>query len=329
MERKLEDKLLYGDYLTEAEKKTAFTEALNSAAETMENIEERGKLSDKTLKLLKVLEEKLLKQFDHITTSLQADSFFKNVRAYGLGLNADLESEGAQTIRLRIRRAEEEVPDEIVDKAKKYAAMDIVLSGADGEMQPRLPIRITMDIPEGLGKENLVIYHCHDGEIHVIHPVVSGNRMSFDIWELSMFVAANTKDEVNPPVPGRDDREDGDAGRGPGFTVQGEWKKDHTGWWYEKKAGGYIQASWARINGLWYYFDQLGYMKTGWIQDKGIWYYLNEDGSMAAGKWILCKEKWYYLAWNGAMAVNTLTPDGYAVGSDGAWEVPGVIQAVK
>ena len=121
--------------------------------------------------------------------------------------------------------------------------------------------------------------------------------MSFDIWELSMFVAVNTKEEVNPPVPGRDGREDGGAGRGPGFTVPGEWKKDHTGWWYEKKAGGYILASWARINGLWYYFDQLGYMKTGWIQDKGIWYYLNEDGSMAAGKWILCKEKWYYLAW--------------------------------
>ena len=70
-------------------------------------------------------------------------------------------------------------------------------------------------------------------------------------------------------------------------------------------------------------------MRTGWILDKGIWYYLNEDGSMAAGKWVLCKDKWYYLTWNGAMAVNALTPDGYAVGSDGAWEVPGVIQTVK
>ncbi len=43
----------------------------------MEKVEEREKLSDKTLKLLKDLEEKLLKQFTHITTSLQADSFFK------------------------------------------------------------------------------------------------------------------------------------------------------------------------------------------------------------------------------------------------------------
>ena len=31
LERKLEDKLLYGEYLTEAEKKAAFTEALNIA----------------------------------------------------------------------------------------------------------------------------------------------------------------------------------------------------------------------------------------------------------------------------------------------------------
>uniref|UniRef100_UPI000B077100 hypothetical protein n=1 Tax=Clostridium sp. NkU-1 TaxID=1095009 RepID=UPI000B077100 len=232
-------------------------------------------------------------------------------------------------IRLRIRRAVEEVPEEILDKAKKYAAMDIVLSGAEGEMQPRLPIRISMDIPEGLGREKLVIYHCHDGEIHVIHPVVKGNRMSFDVWELSMFVAANTKDDVILPVPGKDGGEDGDADQGPGFTVPGEWKKNDTGWWYEKKAGGYISGAWARINGLWYYFDEQGYIRTGWILDKGIWYYLNEDGSMAAGKWILCKEKWYYLTWSGAMAVNTLTPDGYAVGSDGAWVVPGVIQAVK
>lgn len=329
VKRKLEDKLLYGDYLTETEKKSAFTEALNGAADTMENVKERGKLSDKTLKLLRNLEENLLKQFDHITTSLQIDGFFKNVRADGLGLNADLESQGAQMIRLRVRKAREDVPDEIVEKAKKYVAMDIALFRADGEMQPRLPMRITMDIPEGLGKEKLVIYHCHDGGIYVIHPTVSGNQMSFDIWELSMFVAINTKDDENLPIPGKGGREEEDSDWGPGFTIPGEWKKNDTGWWYEKKDGGYICGSWARINGLWYLFDERGYMMTGWILDKGIWYYLNEDGSMAAGKWIFYKEKWYYLAWSGAMAVNTLTPDGYAVGSDGAWEAPGVVQAVK
>ena len=327
--RRLKDRLLYGDYLTETEKKSAFTEALDGAAETMESVEEREKLGNKTLKLLKDLEEKLLKQFDHIATSLQADGFFKNVRADGLGFNADLELEEAQLIRLRIRRTEEEVPDEIVKQAKNYVAMDIVLSGKEGEMQPRLPIRITMDIPEGLGKEKLVLYHCHGGEIHVIRPEVSGNQMSFDVWELSMFVAVNAKDEGNPPVPGKDGSENRDAGKGPGFTVPGEWKKNDTGWWYEKKSGGYIRGAWARINGLWYCFDDRGTMRTGWILDKGIWYYLNEDGSMAAGKWVLCKDKWYYLTWNGAMAVNALTPDGYAVGSDGAWEVPGVIQTVK
>lgn len=64
-------------------------------------------------------------------------------------------------------------------------------------------------------------------------------------------------------------------------------------------------------------------MKTGWIMDQGIWYYLNEDGSMAAQRWILWNDKWYYLNWNGAMAVNTMTPDGYTVGSDGVWNMPG------
>ena len=51
--------------------------------------------------------------------------------------------------------------------------------------------------------------------------------------------------------------------------------------------------------------------------------YLNEDGSMAAQRWILWNDKWYYLNWNGAMAVNTMTPDGYTVGSDGVWNMPG------
>ncbi|GLC80939.1 hypothetical protein [Lacrimispora brassicae] len=39
-------------------------------------------------------------------------------------------------------------------------------------------------------------------------------------------------------------------------------------------------------------------MKTGWVQVNGTWYYLNADGRMAS---------------------DTVTPDGYRVGTDGAW----------
>ena len=48
----------------------------------------------------------------------------------------------------------------------------------------------------------------------------------------------------------------------------------------------------------WYYFNSEGYAVTGWNELDGKWYYMYMDGSMAAG---------------------ITTPDGYQVGSDGAW----------
>ncbi|WP_278144947.1 hypothetical protein [Lacrimispora saccharolytica] len=37
--------------------------------------------------------------------------------------------------------------------------------------------------------------------------------------------------------------------------------------------------------------------------------------------WYQSKEsgRWYYMGSDGYMIVNTITPDGYAVGADGAW----------
>ena len=243
-------------------------------------------------------------------------------------MSADFESGKIQELRLRFKKPADGIPDDITDKVTNYAAMDITLLAGGEEIQPKLPVRVTMDIPAGLEKENLVLYHYHNGEIELIRPVISGKQMSFDVWELSLYVAANTKETPKPVSPGKDSGSDADN-QGPGYTIPGTWKKDDTGWWYEKKEGGYISASWARIDGQWYYFDESGYMKTGWIMDQGIWYYLNEDGSMAAQRWILWNDKWYYLNWNGAMAVNTMTPDGYTVGSDGVWNMPGGNQNSK
>ena len=123
-------------------------------------------------------------------------------------------------------------------------------------------------------------------------------------------------------------------------NVPGTWKQDEKGWWYEKKAGGYLKAEWGRINGTWYYFNEEGYMETGWVQTGGQWYFLNADGSMvennwvlsgdqwyylknggsmAAGQWVTWKEKSYYLNQDGTMAMNTVTPDGYRVDENGVW----------
>ena len=41
---------------------------------------------------------------------------------------------------------------------------------------------------------------------------------------------------------------------------------------------------------------------------------------MKSNSWIKDKDKWYYLDYSGKMFRNTYTPDGYYVGSSGAWQ---------
>jgi len=95
------------------------------------------------------------------------------------------------------------------------------------------------------------------------------------------------------------------------------WLENGTTWNYyinNNKATGWISSG-----GLWYYLNSYGEMVTGWVSYEGSWYYLNEKGGMESNKWITVDGKQYYLYSNGSLAVNTTTPDGYIVGSDGAW----------
>ena len=104
-------------------------------------------------------------------------------------------------------------------------------------------------------------------------------------------------------------------------------------------------------SGDWYYMHSksdgmLGTMMTGWHYDEsdGKWYYLDPaTGAMATG-WRQIDGKWYYFnptpygetwtldhgtsVWRfnqssirpyGSMYQDEITPDGYRVGSDGAW----------
>jgi len=60
-----------------------------------------------------------------------------------------------------------------------------------------------------------------------------------------------------------------------------------------------------------------------WVQnskDPNDWSYKDSGGNIVTNVWAKdSKGKDYYLGSNGKMAVNTVTPDGYAVGADGAW----------
>ena len=108
-------------------------------------------------------------------------------------------------------------------------------------------------------------------------------------------------------------------------------------YWYHFDKNSIMQYGWYRnANGEWYYLSVLhdgwfGHMLTGWQFIDGFWYYFTTDvkgseGRMATG-WYLIDGKWYYFETRedvqgrpqGSLYMNSMTPDGYRVGTDGAW----------
>ena len=80
----------------------------------------------------------------------------------------------------------------------------------------------------------------------------------------------------------------------------GQWMQaaDGVRFWWLRADGTYPAGEWLKEGGRWYHFDEEGYMQTGWITVDGKEYYLDPE--------------------SGAMYENTVTPDGYFVGPDGA-----------
>lgn len=85
-----------------------------------------------------------------------------------------------------------------------------------------------------------------------------------------------------------------------GSQTGGQWIQDTIGWWYKNQDQSYVKNNWQQISGTWYFFDNRGYMKTGWVSWNNKWYYCDNQ--------------------SGAMWVSQTTPDGFQVGSDGAWQ---------
>ena len=63
--------------------------------------------------------------------------------------------------------------------------------------------------------------------------------------------------------------------------------------------------------------DQIA--NEGWKQDTNGWWWQNNDGSYPANEWKWIGDKCYYFNGNGYMLSDTITPDGFKVGADGAW----------
>lgn len=88
-----------------------------------------------------------------------------------------------------------------------------------------------------------------------------------------------------------------DAFDEPAQSLEGSWI-ENSGFWYYANPGDHLAvAQWQEIEGKWYFFNTQGVMVTGWVE------------------W---NKKRYYCSQDGAMLTDSVTPDGYRVGTDGA-----------
>ena len=101
--------------------------------------------------------------------------------------------------------------------------------------------------------------------------------------------------------------------------LQGLWKQNVIGWWYDRGDGSYPAGEFETIKGKTYYFNKSGYMVTGWQKIDGEWYYFNEGGAMATD-WQKIGGKWYYFDESGVMQIGwkTIGSNTYYLSASGA-----------
>lgn len=127
-----------------------------------------------------------------------------------------------------------------------------------------------------------------------------------------------------------------------GYYKSNGWFQDADGKWYYFNMAAYLVTDSVTPDG--YYVDASGAWdgnpSTADAQDSGSlgpgtsdtssaegweevaegWRYRKSNSTYAASEWIQTADgKWYYFGPNGLMYADTTTPDGYRVGTDGAW----------
>ena len=121
--------------------------------------------------------------------------------------------------------------------------------------------------------------------------------------------------------------------------------------YYVDASGKYLAPGWNKINGYWkyyervivndeygscaegywyyggdydiggneYVFDEQGNMLTGWLDMYGRWKYYDESGALVRNSWKKIGGTWYCFDEWGFMYADEITPDGYYVDANGAW----------
>lgn len=111
------------------------------------------------------------------------------------------------------------------------------------------------------------------------------------------------------------------------------WNQSAGKWWYCTDVANYCfytsDNGWKEINGDWYIFDAAGYaLQDSWYLSKSDnkWYYLGADCAMIHATsdttplWRWIHGECYAFDSKGAMYCDCVTPDGYTIDKDGAWD---------
>ena len=84
--------------------------------------------------------------------------------------------------------------------------------------------------------------------------------------------------------------------------------------------GMYVTKSDGKTEAIFKYcFEDGTFVKNDWMQVSDKWFYFDEEGLSKQNTWAEINGKWYYFDEWSVMLHDTTTPDGYYVGSDGAW----------
>lgn len=279
------------------------------------------------------------------SVSEEAKEKVGTVEITGAGLNA----EAGQNVQLTVDVSEETPElDKSYDNVVPFE-ITFTINGVEKNEVLDIPVVISMQLPEGLNKEqateeNTQLFNIHDGDRIKVKISIRNGMVYFVTDRFSTYVFAQdlTSTPPTPPTPSTNPSGGGGGGRGNNVNSalttnsgsnSGEWIQDATGWWIRLKDGTYPVNTWMYLdyNGVykWYRFDAAGYMSTGWFTDAdGRKYYLNPvsdgtRGAMLTG-WQFIDGFWYYFnpvsdGTQGALLVNTTTPDGYVVNANGQW----------
>ena len=319
--------------LEQAETEGEKQEILKKAAEAAKALSyDPNTMDESEMDEIKKLEDMVLAGYSELAAETDVQSKkVTGVTVEGAVLSVPLKA-GVKAVSV-LKVSDMELPEALGFETEDVIALDIRLDiisddpeVSGGNIQPKIPVRITIDAPEDIDLNRLVLMHYTNGAYEDVKFTVKDGAISFVVNALSPFVLAE-KAEADKPDDGGDGSDDGSSDNGPSdngpsdsgssdngssdngssgngssSSVQGSWIKDQTGWWYQYQNKTYPVNTWVSIQGIWYHFDQAGYMQTGWIQVNGVWYYLQPSGAMVASDWVLYQDKWYYFNQDGAMA---------------------------